>query len=194
MEDAILVGVSWQKDSLQSVNKAYVSRFRDYSVNQSSNPEHQTKYQFGQAGNHLAFIRNDVLTYIEKKYRTIPENRTYFGYSLGGLFGAYILMAQPDTFKNYILGSPALSGDIPVLSKLGSAQKKLEANVFISYGSLEEKLGKDAEQLITLLKNRNDPSLFLKDVVIDKSSHQTAFPMTGVQSVTWLSNLTSEKE
>jgi predicted alpha/beta superfamily hydrolase len=200
MENAILVGISWQKDIKESLEKEkgeHVSRFRDYSINPSSNPETQDKYQLGQASNHLAFIRNDVIKFIENKYRAIPDNRTYFGYSLGGLLGAYILMASPDTFKNYILGSPALSGDIGKLSKLDSKTmlegEVLNANVFISYGSLEKKLGEHTEKFITLLRNKNDMNVALKNVVIE-GSHQTAFPLTGVRSITWLSSLTRERE
>jgi len=199
MEDAILVGISWQKDIKEDLKKdvgAHVSRFRDYSISKSSNPEQQAKYQLGQASNHLDFIRNNVIKTIEKNYRADPDRRTYFGYSAGGLFGAYILMAQPDTFKNYILGSPSLWRGIPLLSELGSNAalkgKGLNANVFISYGTLEKELGEHIKEFITLLKTRNDESLSLKHVVIE-GSHQTAFPMTGVRSVTWLSNLTREK-
>lgn len=195
MEEVILVGVSWQKDIKEDLKKeagAHVSRFRDYTIRKSGNPEIQAKYQLGQAGNHLAFIRNDVIKYIEKSYRTNRDNRTYFGYSAGGLFGAYILLTQPDTFKNYILGSPSLKGDIPYLSQLESnaelKRKGLNANVFVSYGSLEKELGEGAEKLISMLKNRNDKSLSLKHVVIE-GDHQAALPMTGVRSVTWLSGL-----
>jgi predicted alpha/beta superfamily hydrolase len=200
MEDAILVGISWQKDINKDLKKdvgEYVSRFRDYSVIESNKPERQAKYQFGQANNHLDFIRNDVITMIEKNYRTDPERRTYFGYSAGGVFGAYILMAQPDTFKNYILGSPALKGDMPFLSKLGSNAalkvKDLNTNVFITYGSLEKEASKHIEEFITLLKNKNDKSLSLKHPVIE-GNHQSAFPLTGVRGITWLSNLTRVKD
>lgn len=198
MNDVILVGISWQKDNSEDLVKergAHISRNRDYSVTASSNAEHQAKYQFGQASHHLDFIRNDVIRYVEDNYRTDPNNRTYFGYSLGGVFGAYVLLSQPDTFKNYILGSPALKGDIPYLSELASnaalKSQSLNANVFISYGTLEEELGGYAEQLITMLKARNDKSLSLKHAVIE-GSHQTAFPLTGIQSVTWLSDLIKE--
>ena len=199
MEDAILVGISWQKDINKDLKRdvgEYVSRFRDYSVIQSNTPERQAKYQFGQASNHLDFIRNDVIKMIEKNYRTDPNRRTYFGYSAGGLFGAYILMAQPDTFKNYILGSPALKGDIPFLSKLGKNAalkvKTLNTNVFITYGSLEKEAGKYIEEFITLLKNKNDKSLSIKHPVIE-GSHQSAFPLTGVTGITWLSNLQNKE-
>lgn len=198
MEEAILVGISWQTDIDKGLKKevgAHVSRYRDYSIRKSSKPEIQDKYQLGKASNHLNFIRSDVIKYIEKNYRTDPENRTFFGYSLGSEFGAYILLAQPDTFKNYILGSPSLVGDIPYLIELGSnselKQKGLNTNVFVSYGSLENELGEHAEKLMTMLKNRNDESLSLKHVVIE-GDHQAALPMTVVRSVTWLSALASE--
>ena len=192
-EDAILVGISWQKDINEDLIKergAHVSRYRDYSILPSSNPEHQAKYQFGQAGNHLTFIRNDVISYIESHYRTDPDNRTYFGYSMGGKFGAYILLTQPDTFKNYILGSPSLWRENPHLSEL-APKAALNANVFISYGSLEEELREHIDTFIAMLKGKNDESLKLKQVVIE-GSHQSAFPMTAVRSIYWLANLIKE--
>ncbi|QBY03966.1 alpha/beta hydrolase [Thalassotalea sp. HSM 43] len=197
MEDVILVGISWQKDINQELKKhgEHISRLRDYSVNKSTNPEHQAKYQFGQASNHLAFIRNDVISTIEKRYRTDPDNRSYFGYSLGGLFGAYILMAEPQTFKNYILGSPDLKGDVPYLSALGAKSalnhNDLSANVFITYGSLETELGAHAEEFISTLKHSKHENLTVQRTVIE-GSHQSAFPMTGVRGITWLANLPSQ--
>jgi len=195
MEDAILVGISWQKDIKEELKKnvgEYVSRFGDYTVKESNNPERQAKYQFGGADKHLDFIRNDVIKLIENTYRTDSNNRTYFGYSAGALFGAYILMAQPDTFKNYILGSPALKGNIPIISKLSSmAASKVHSNntnVFISYGTQEKKASVHIEKFIALLKNRNEKNLSLHHSIIE-GSHQTAFPLTGVRSVIWLSHL-----
>lgn len=198
VEEAILVGISWQKDINENLKKdvgAHVSRFRDYTTSKSNNPEHQAKYQFGQASNHLTFIRNDVIKYVENNYRTHPDNRTYFGYSAGGHFGVYILLAQPDTFKNYILGSPSLKGHTPYFSELGSnaalKRQGLNANVFISNGTLEKELGVYVEKFISMLKNKNDESLSLQHLVIE-GSHQTAFPMTVVSSMHWLSDLINE--
>ncbi|MCJ8293584.1 MAG: alpha/beta hydrolase-fold protein [Colwellia sp.] len=201
MEEVILVGISWQKhikeDSKKEI-KAHVSRFRDYTISKSSNPVRQAKYQYGQASNHLTFIRNDVFKFIESNYRTDPKNRTYFGFSLGGLFGAYILMAQPDTFKNYILGSPSLWRDIPLLFSLENTalkSKTLETNLFISYGELEQKLGMQVEEFITQLKNKKYEALSsIKHVVIKSSGHSDSFPMVGVRSVKWLSSLVKEEE
>ena len=192
MENAILIGISWQKDINEAVKQeagAHASRYRDYSIGKSSNPEHQAKYQFGQAQNHLSFIRKEVISYVEKQYRTDVSKRSYFGYSLGGVFGAYILLAAPDTFKNYILGSPSLQGDIPILSALDSIaatkHRQINSNVFISYGEMETELGQHAEEFIKLLKNRDHKRLSLHHEVI-AGSHQTAFPLTVVRGITWL--------
>ncbi|MGJ8680231.1 alpha/beta hydrolase [Paraglaciecola sp.] len=194
MENAILVGISWQKNIKNE--KAHVSRFKDYSIKALKDPEKQAKYKFGQANVHLDFIRNDVIPYVEKTYNTQPDNRTYFGYSLGGQFGTYILMLKPDTFKNYILGSPSMSGRIPYLLELEKqAAKKHQnknTNVFISYGSLENKLGKETEKLIAMLKNKQDKSLSITHRVLD-GSHAGAFPLTGVHSITWLSKLQKQE-
>ena len=198
LEDVILVGISWQKDMPKQLTEEvgpYVSRFRDYTVVESSNADRQAKYHFGQAGSHLAFIRKDVLPYVENNYRANPRNRTYFGYSAGGLFGSYIIIAKPDTFNNYILGSPSLKGDIPYLTELAeevsSEQSQVNANVYITHGSLEEELSGYLDQYIALLEVANKPSLSLSKVEIE-GSHQTAFPMTGVRAVTWLSNLINQ--
>lgn len=203
LEDVILVGISWQKDineDLKNEVGAHVSRFRDYSIRESNKPEIQKKYQLGQAKTHLDFIRNDVIKYIDNTYRTDPNSRTYFGYSLSGEFGAYILLTQPDTFNNYILGSPSIKTDVPYLTELNTKfgpfeasnrNSSLKANVFIAYGSLEEeKVVEPIDEFIKLLKDRRDDGLSVQKEVID-GNHQTAFPMTAVRSVAWLSSLIS---
>ena len=85
LEEVILVGISYQLDINEALKNEvgdHVSRFRDYSISQHRNPEIQAKYQLGQASNHLDFIRNDVITYVDRTFRTDPNSRTYFGYSL----------------------------------------------------------------------------------------------------------------
>ncbi|MDW3647639.1 MAG: serine hydrolase [Bacteroidia bacterium] len=199
LEDVILVGISWQKDINEDLKKergAHVSRFRDYSIRESNNTEIQAKYQLGQANKHLDFIRNDVIKYLDTNYRTDADSRTYFGYSLGGEFGAYILLTQPETFDNYIIGSPSIKREVPYLAELNAKfgsfetnkSKSLNANVFISYGSLEKEAAESIEEFISLLKARRDNGLSLQTEVIE-GNHQTAFPLTAVRSVAWLSTL-----
>ena len=188
MEKAILVGISWQldidTDILDEVG-AHVSRYRDYSFLPSSKPDLQAKYQFGQADKHVRFIREEVMALVERNYRTDPDHRTYFGYSMGGMFGAYILLAQSDTFDHYILGSPSLWRANPTLAELSAETASLDAQVFISYGSQEDELSGHVDTFISILKDRSDQQLSWHHAVIE-GTHQTAFPMTAVKGVQWL--------
>ncbi len=200
MEDVILVGISWQKDVEEALLKergAHVSRMRDYSFRKSSNPERQAKYKFGQAINHLAFIRNDVFKFVENTYRTEPDNRTYFGFSAGGVFGTYALMTQPTTFKNYILGSPSIWRSGPeLLAQPHPAlnRQPLGINVLISYGELEKELSPYVDDFISQLKIKNYKGISsITHTVVEASGHSDSFPLMGVQSVKWLSNLQSKK-
>ncbi|AOT06707.1 hypothetical protein S4054249_01885 [Pseudoalteromonas luteoviolacea] len=192
MDDAILVGISWQKDMPRGDGKVAVphaSRFRDYTVTPSTDKARQAKYHFGQAEKHLAFIRNDVIKRVDTLYRTKSDQRAYFGYSLGGQFGVYVLAAQPDTFNHYILGSPALGGSMDYLSNLLSQQKQLKANVFISYGDQEARLKTHVDVLLSKLNARKHSQLSLTHEVME-GDHSQAVPMTAARGVSWLSKLT----
>lgn len=201
LEDIILVGISWQLDVKEDLKKevgAHVSRFRDYSISKHSDPEIQAKYQLGQVSNHLEFIRNEVISFVDKNYRTDPNSRTYFGYSLGGEFGAYILMSKPDTFNNYIIGSPTVKGEVEYLTELNTKfgpydasnkNSSIKANVYIAYGSLEDKtVTEPIDTFAKLLNDRRDDGLAVFKEVIE-GSHQTAFPRVALESVSWLSSI-----
>ncbi|OCQ19634.1 hypothetical protein A7985_19635 [Pseudoalteromonas luteoviolacea] len=189
MEDVILVGISWQKDMGKlKGSSAHISRFRDYTVTPSKDEKRQAKYQFGKASEHLAFIRQDVIKLVETRYRTVPEQRAYFGYSLGGQFGLYALLAHPDTFKNYILGSPAIGGSIDYLSALLAKKNTINANVFISYGDNEARLSKNVDTFLKVLKSHQKSQLALTHEVM-KGDHSQAVPMTAARGVAWLSQL-----
>ncbi len=200
LEDVILVGISWQKDvaaDLMEQYGAHASRFTDYSFWKKSNPNHP-KLKFGEAENHLAFIRNNVITYVDKNYRTDSNSRSYFGYSLSGAFGAYILLTQPDTFDNYILGSPLSKSIMPYLSEINAKlvaaesdkSQTLHANVFMAYGTLEEERDETTEEFKDLLRDRTNLRASVQSKTIE-GDHQTAFPRIAVESVAWLSSAMS---
>ena len=194
MPNVILVGISWQKDL--DDEREYVSRFRDYSLIKSDTAEVPT----GEASHHLSFIRDDVIKYVENNYRADPDERTYFGYSMGGAFGAYVLLAEPDTFKNYILGSSSFGRRnakykyIDELeAKTAPEQQDLDVNVFVTIGELEESKMGVTEDFVSVLQRRSQAGLTLIGLeIIEDSNHSTAFPETVVRGIKWLSQLQSE--
>jgi predicted alpha/beta superfamily hydrolase len=60
----------------------------------------------GGADNYIAFIKTELIPYVEKKYPTKGQ-RTLQGGSLGGLFGLYCFFKEPDLFQSYMLNDPA---------------------------------------------------------------------------------------
>ena len=73
----------------------------------------------GGADNYIAFIKNELIPYIEKKY---PARgfRTLQGGSLGGLFGMYTFFKEPDLFQSYMLNDPAFWWDNGLLMKMAA--------------------------------------------------------------------------
>ncbi|MCG7534540.1 alpha/beta hydrolase-fold protein [Pseudoalteromonas sp. OOF1S-7] len=194
MEDAILVGISWQTNMPDPIKRdvgAHASRFRDYSFAPSTKPENQAKYQFGGANAHIDFIRNQVKPYIAQHYRVKPGSESYFGYSMGGLFGAYTLLIQPDTFDNYLLGSPSVWRLAQLLEVPTQRTPKTKTNVYLSHGSQEEKLSPHIKGLFNFLKAQNNPQLHVELAEID-GTHQTAAPLTGVRAIKWLAERTAQ--
>lgn len=200
LEDIILVGISWQKgisEDLMQKYGAHASRFTDYSFWTKTNPNHPL-LKFGDAQKHLTFIRNNVIQYIDNNYRTDPNSRSYFGYSLSGAFGAYILLSQPDTFDNYILGSPLSRGLVKYLVDINKTigafdtdkNNTVNANVFIAYGSLEEDNDEPIEEYLALLNPREHSGLAIQNKVFE-GDHGTAFPRVALESVAWLQSLTN---
>lgn len=194
--DAILVGISWQKDARKEIDddRPHVSRFRDYSMVPHDDPAVQSKYSLGQARNHTAFIRNDVIAYVEENFRTAPGKRAYLGYSMGGSFGAYILFAEPDTFDHYILGSPAFDPRniefiTDMAARSGTAGKEMNARVFVSIGELEENEMAVTKSFVSLLQRQAQAGLVHTDLQIIKGSdHTTAVPETFTRGIKWLAS------
>jgi predicted alpha/beta superfamily hydrolase len=132
MKEAIIVGISYSKGS-----KRDNSRVRDYTPSIDKSWKQQT----GGAQQHMEFIEGSVIKHMDKNYRTDPNDRTFVGNSLGGLFGTYILLTKPSLFKNYILGSPSYWFDNKFIFRLEKTvkAKNITANVFISIGERESK-------------------------------------------------------
>ncbi|KGJ98093.1 alpha/beta hydrolase [Thalassotalea sp. ND16A] len=188
MEEAIIVGISYSKEA-----KRDNSRVRDYTPTTNKNWRQQT----GQAEQHMAFMVDDLFPYIEQHYRTDPNNRTFIGNSLGGLFASYVLLNKPEMFKNYIIGSPSYWYDNKVIfdleTKRAKPTKAIHANVFIAIGERETKalessydMVNDARLFYQKLLAWQQPQLKVKMMVIPEANHQTAFPTTAIQGLYWV--------
>ena len=172
----IIVGIGYR--SADSVSRWLELRNRDLT------PTSIPDYISGGAPRFLRFIREELMPFVKKTYRSAAE-ATYAGYSFGGLFGLYVLFHGPDTFQRYIIGSPSIDYDNLVTLKYeadyAAKHVDLSARVFMSDGELEE--GADpflgaASRYVTNMKllsdkllSRRYPSFHLQTIVFDGETH-----------------------
>ena len=148
----------------------------------------------GGAPKFLAFIRDELMPFIDARYPTNPRDRVYWGDSLGGLFGCYVLFTRPDTFNRYIIGSPSIWWADEDVLKLAEGYTRshtdLAANVFIGIGGLEEtgpiasfRMVTNVFRLETMLRAKKYPGLQLSTRVFPDESHTTVPGMSLVRGL-----------
>jgi len=167
--ELIVVGIGYGSLSKDEGNK----RARDYSPAKS-----------GGAESFFNFMRSELFPFIDSVYRTMPDDRTISGYSLGATFALYALFTAPDTFRRYIVGSPHLAaGNFAIYNYEESASEKfgeINANVFISVGSeeSEQKYFDPIDEMVTKIQSRDYTGLKLETKVFDGGTHLICPPET----------------
>ena len=128
----------------------------------------------GGASEFLRVLKDEVIPWVESSY-SAGSARGIAGHSLGGLFATYALFTSPDTFSHYLLGSPSFWWDDGVILDLEEAyfaeHDDLEAEVFVSVGSLEEAMVPDMLSFTETLEARAYRGLRLETQVLDGESH-----------------------
>ena len=123
------------------------------------------------------FLKEELIPYIENTYRTVPDDRTISGYSLGSLFAIYTLFTEPGLFNRYIIGSPHLSWDeyriFTIQEEAFEKMDDIEAIIFISVGSEEdeEKYFNPIDEMVTLIVEKGYESLKMETKVFDGGTH-----------------------
>lgn len=133
----------------------------------------------GGADNFLAFIRKELIPFIESNYR-VSSDRAIAGVSLSGLFTLYALFQHPETFQRYYAGSPSISWDEPFMYKLendfAASHKDLPVRLFVCVGGLEsEPYINNMKKMAELLRSRNYPNLELEAVIFENETHGSIY-------------------
>jgi predicted alpha/beta superfamily hydrolase len=89
----------------------------------------------------LRFITQELKPEMSARYAIDADDATFVGSSLGGLFGAWTLLAAPSTFRRYILASPSITWNDEEVwrweERCANDRRDLLATVFVSAGELE---------------------------------------------------------
>lgn len=190
LEQALLVGISFAHGE-----NGMDSRVRDLTPTEDKT---WTRYQTGGGPAYLEFMEKEVFPFIEKHYRADPSRRTLAGQSLGGSFGAWVLLTRPELFESYILTSSSLwFHDHNILDfeqRYAEKHKDLKARVYFAVGEYENPEHRNTrndmvghqQAFVAKLRSRNYPGLVIKDDVISESLHETTFPIGFTRGIRWL--------
>ena len=192
LPEIILVGISSEGGSKEFV----FNRSRDYTPTQIRTEKLPQELRSaipvsGGAEKFLKFIKEELIPFVETKYRTAPGDRTLAGHSLGGLFVFYSLFAQPELFKRYVAISPALVWDDEWVLKneevFFADHKSINAALYTSVGSKEEQSFISSWKKLTAeIQRRNYSLLKLKTETAADETHYTIMPQIithGLKSV-----------
>lgn len=188
--ELIIVGVTWggtapNPDSL---------RVRDYT------PTHDGRPQSGGADKFLAFMRNELFPFMEKKYNADPQNRSIAGCSLGGLITLYALFTQPGMFSGYAAASPAIGWDKEVIyqyeKKYFESRTSVPARLYMTIGDVERNVPGFAK-LDSFMKARSYSSLQFQSKILENTGHSGTKSETfsrGLQYIFERPKLTFDKD
>lgn len=147
--DAIVVGIGYAEDQdpIAAFRASFTQRDLDLaptwdeSIEKSESQRNRPSPQ-GDASNFRKFIKDELLPFVEKAYRTAPTRRILVGHSLGGLFALLSLFEMPDLFDTLIIGSPSLWYGNRIAFRQEKAfskkHRKIPAKVYLYVGELEE--------------------------------------------------------
>lgn len=128
----------------------------------------------GDAGKFLAFLKKDVIPFVEKNYQADPSKRILMGSSYGGLFTLYTLFTEPELFYGYVAAAPAVSYDdnfsFKQEKKYAETSKNLPVRLAISVGGVEG-LTQPVKDFMNVLKSRAYHGLRLDARVIEDEGH-----------------------
>ncbi len=190
----IVVGIGYP---VNNIYEALNLRQRDLTPTESERPEYnfpiegietiQSGKKTGGGPEFLRFIREQLMPFINERYNTVPNDSSYFGHSLGGLFGLSVLFHAPETFNRYIIGSPAMWWDNEVI--FSDAQEFLNANealnisVYMTVGGMEERDRPEAHwvsnlyRMDALLRSKPIEGFTLKTEVFPEEAHISVYGM-----------------
>lgn len=99
LPEAIIVGIAYG-----SFDPAINRRGYDFTVSAPDAREGQ-----GGAANFHHFLKDELITEIEKRFRADPARRVLFGQSFGGTMVLYSALTDPDLFWGRIASNPAFA-------------------------------------------------------------------------------------
>ena len=178
MPEAILVGITYPNEQRKWSGKL---RLRDYTPAATAQMDKMIGVDSIKSGGgdaFLRFVKDELIPFVETKYRIKPNQRTFTGYSIAGLLALHWVFTEPQLFQQYIIGSPSIWYDGKRIfeeeKKFAVGRENLDLKVFMSVGSKENIMVQDMVDMASILKSRNYRGLQLRHVVLEDETHASA--------------------
>ncbi|MEE9449779.1 MAG: alpha/beta hydrolase-fold protein [Ignavibacteriaceae bacterium] len=168
-----------KRDTTPTSDPEYDKQWADFLNNATGRDD--IVVQSGGADNFLAFIRDELIPFIESNYRVSSTDRGLHGTSSGGLFILYTLFKYPELFQRYFAGSPSIKWDESYMYRLendfAASHKDLPVRLFMCVGGLEsDSYINNFNKMNQLLRSRNYPNLELETLIFENETHGTTGP------------------
>ena len=126
------------------------------------------------------YLEDELLPYIDKTYRTLPNERVFFGWQRAAAFGVEVLASKPNLFKGYFIASPTFLTDKRVsdVGKMLDKKSSLNNYLYFTLGSVEAWSLDNTNSLATLLKTKAKNKLKWKYDLFDDENHYSTTIIT----------------
>ena len=133
----------------------------------------------GDAPKFLAFIKEQLIPFIETDYRVDPSRRYLMGSSFGGTFTLYALFTDPMLFNGYLASSPIVTygGRFAFQQEAEYAESHtdLPVRLFVGVGELED-IVYPVKEITQILDSRDYSGLEMDVRVIEGEGHASNKP------------------
>jgi predicted alpha/beta superfamily hydrolase len=187
MPAVILVGISYGADTFEEGNL----RSTDYTVASAE------RDYWGGASAFQSVLRDELLPYIEKNYRSDSSRRVIFGQSLGGQFVLFNALTEPQLFFGHIASNPALHRNLDFfLQWQGEDKMPVNASrVFVSSGEFDDQRFREPAMKWAAHWQAISPKPWLLEVrTLTGQTHMSAAPEAFRQGLDWLFSETENSQ
>lgn len=158
LPNMILVGISNRTNRARDLTTSKVNMRRGSSFKKES----------GGAENFTEFMENELIPYIDNKYKSLGH-RTLIGHSYAGLFTINMLINHKHIFQNYIAIDPSLDWDNQKLLK--EAKEKLTSesykgkSLFVSLAAEQLHIWDEEVTMENIMNDSSEFTLFARSII-----------------------------
>jgi predicted alpha/beta superfamily hydrolase len=154
----ILVGISNRENRTRDLTISKIETRRGGAIDDET----------GGADNFTKFIEEELLPYIDIKYKTTPY-RTLIGHSYAGLFTINTLLNHQHLFANYIAIDPSIEWDNQKQLKEAKIKLATESykgkSLFVSLAAEQLNMQDESVTIENLMEDASEFSLFARSIV-----------------------------